>query len=165
MSPEQAEGRVVDARSDIFSFGVVLYELLARQRPFAGSSDVDVMHAIVHDVRKPLGDLDPTVPWELRTLVEKALEKSVDDRYQSAREVVVDLRRSVRARANTGEVTRTTAAAPSRGRWWIAMAMAAIFVVGAVVGRWVVGSREATWHNPLEGASFTRLTDFEGVET
>ena len=62
MSPEQASGRPVDARSDIFSFGVVLYEVLAGRRPFCGSTNLEVFHAIVHDAPQPLGG---DVPAEL----------------------------------------------------------------------------------------------------
>ena len=73
MSPEQLEGRAVDARSDIFAFGVVLYEVLTRHSPFAGNSDIDLMHAVVHKEPQPL---PPDLPEALRTIVEKALEKT-----------------------------------------------------------------------------------------
>src|SRR6266508_4414290 len=78
MSPEQAVGRPVDARSDIFSFGAVLYEVLAGRRPFAGASDVDVLHAVVHRAAEPLPE---NVPLPLRMLLEKALEKDPADRF------------------------------------------------------------------------------------
>src|SRR5688572_22775860 len=72
MSPEQAVGQAVDARSDIFAFGVVLYETLSGRRPFTGTSDVGVIRAIVHGDAEPLPD---AVPPALRSIVEKALEK------------------------------------------------------------------------------------------
>ena len=90
MSPEQASGRPLDARSDIFSFGVVLHELLAGERPFAGASDLEVLQTILHGSPRPLGD---AVPLTLRMIVEKALEQDPADRYQTMREVVVDRRR------------------------------------------------------------------------
>lgn len=93
MSPEQALGRPLDARSDIFAFGIVLYELLAGRRPFTGDSDLALMRAIV-DTSPP--ELGPRVPAPLRAIVAKALEKEPTDRYQSMREVVVDLRRVLR---------------------------------------------------------------------
>ena len=96
MSPEQALGQPLDARSDIFSFGVVLYEVLAGQRPFAGASDLDVLHAIIH---RAAGPLPEDVPLPLRMVVEKALEKDPADRFQSMRDMVVDLRRVVRQSA------------------------------------------------------------------
>jgi serine/threonine protein kinase len=93
MSPEQALGRPLDHRSDIFSFGVVLYEALAGRRPFTDASDLDVLHAIA---RQPPPPLPSDVPGALRTVVEKALEKDPGDRFQSMREMVVDLRRVAR---------------------------------------------------------------------
>jgi serine/threonine protein kinase/Tfp pilus assembly protein PilF len=96
MSPEQASGASVDARSDIFSFGVVLYELLAGRRPFAGATDLEVLQTIIHGSAPSLGE---EVPIALRAVVEKALERDPSDRYQSMREVVIDLRRLMRQRA------------------------------------------------------------------
>jgi serine/threonine protein kinase len=90
MSPEQASGQTVDARSDIFSFGVVLYELLAGQRPFSGATDLERLQAVIHKAAPPLGEHFPPA---LRAVVEKALEKDRADRYQSMRELVIDLRR------------------------------------------------------------------------
>jgi len=96
MSPEQASGRPVDARSDIFSFGVVLYELLAGRRPFVGPNDLVVLQTIIHGAAQPLAE---GVPAALRAVVERALEKDPADRYQSMRDLVIDLRRLLRQRA------------------------------------------------------------------
>ena len=93
MSPEQASGDPVDARSDIFSFGVVLYEMIAGRRPFAGANDLEVLQTIKHAAAPPLAE---DVLTALRGVVEKALEKDPADRYQSMREMVVDLRRLMR---------------------------------------------------------------------
>ena len=93
MSPEQIAGRALDSRSDIFSFGVVLYELLARRRPFVADTDLDIMYAIMH---APAQTLPSDVPEALRLIVDKTLEKEPAARYQSMRELVVDLRRVVR---------------------------------------------------------------------
>ena len=96
MSPEQASGQPVDARSDIFSFGVVLYELLAGRRPFAGSTDLEKLQTIIHGAAPALAE---DIPTALRAVAEKALEKDAADRYQSMRELVIDLRRLTRQRA------------------------------------------------------------------
>ena len=111
MSPEQAAGQPVDARSDIFSFGVVLYELLAGRRPFEGATDLERLQALIGRPEPPLADSSPDLPADLRNLVEKALEKNPAERYQTARELVVDLRRSTRATTTakpvvTGVVTK-----------------------------------------------------------
>jgi Tol biopolymer transport system component/tRNA A-37 threonylcarbamoyl transferase component Bud32 len=91
MSPEQASGQPLDSRSDIFSFGVVLYEMLSGKRPFGGRTDLEVLKTIIDGELPPLSE---EVPGAYRNVVEKALEKSPAERYQFMREMVVDLRRS-----------------------------------------------------------------------
>ena len=98
MSPEQASGQPVDARSDVFSFAVVLYELLAGRRPFRGSTDLDVLHAIAHQSADRLPE---SIPLPLRELIERALQKDPAQRVQTMREVVADLRRLVRQSGTT----------------------------------------------------------------
>jgi serine/threonine protein kinase/tetratricopeptide (TPR) repeat protein len=93
MSPEQASGLPLDARSDIFSFGVVLYEMLAGKRPFRGATDLEVLKTIAHGAPEPLGE---ELSVSLRMIVEKALEKDPAERYQSMRDMVVDLKRQTR---------------------------------------------------------------------
>src|SRR5579863_2578820 len=99
MSPEQASGKPMDARSDIFSFGVVLYELLEGRRPFMGATDLEVLQKVIHQPAEPVGG---EVPAALRTVVEKALEKDPAERYQSMRDMVVDLRRMIRSTSEAG---------------------------------------------------------------
>ena len=94
MSPEQASGQPLDSRSDIFSFGVLLYEILSGKRPFGGRTDLEVLKTIIHGELPPLSE---EVPEAYRNVVEKALEKSPAERYQSMREMVVDLRRGHRS--------------------------------------------------------------------
>ena len=101
MSPEQATGRDIDARSDVFSFGALLYELLARRRPFEGERMFDVLNAVANATPEPL---DAAVPIAVRMIVEKALEKDPADRYQTMRELVVDLRRIGRRAAEESVV-------------------------------------------------------------
>jgi TolB-like protein/Flp pilus assembly protein TadD len=128
MAPEQLEGRAVDARSDIFAFGVVLYEVLTRRSPFAGNTDRDVIDAVVHQEPQPL---PPDLPEALRTIVEKALEKDPADRYQSMRDLVVDLKRVARRTASAevrapADAARPPAAARSRRKWAVAATAAAL---------------------------------------
>ncbi|MBS1790123.1 MAG: serine/threonine-protein kinase [Acidobacteria bacterium] len=91
MSPEQARGRDVDARTDIFSLGVVLYELIAKQPLFAGETSADVIAAIIHKEPEPLTDFAPDTPPELERIVHKALAKDMRDRYQTVRDFQIDL--------------------------------------------------------------------------
>jgi len=113
MSPEQASGQPVDARSDVFSFGVVLYELLAGHKPFAGKTDLEVLQTIIHGAPPPLPE---DVPAAVRMVVEKSLEKDPAGRYQSMRELVVDLRRLARQSA---EISGPRARSTVRSNKWI----------------------------------------------
>ena len=83
MSPEQAQGKPVDARSDIFSFGVVMYEMLTGAKAFAGDSAITTLTAILRDEVKPVGDLVPGVPPEIVEIIGLALRKDPKDRWQS----------------------------------------------------------------------------------
>ncbi|HEX3068421.1 MAG TPA: protein kinase [Thermoanaerobaculia bacterium] len=92
MAPEQAAGRRADHRADIFSIGCVLYEVVSGRRAFRGMSTLDTLHRIVHDEPEALSSLVPDLPPELARIVGKALAKDPEERYQSARELAVDLR-------------------------------------------------------------------------
>jgi tetratricopeptide (TPR) repeat protein len=93
MSPEQASGEEVDSRSDIFSFGVVLYELLTGQLPFQGEHQAAIIYSIVNEEPQPVARFNNKVSQELERIVSKALEKEKEERYQHIDEVLADLRR------------------------------------------------------------------------
>ena len=92
MSPEQTRGKQVDARSDIFSFGTLLYQMLTGKRPFIGDNNADIVVAILNQDPVALADAAPGTPSEFEAVVRKALRKDRDERYQSAREMLADLR-------------------------------------------------------------------------
>ena len=156
MSPEQASGRPVDARGDIFSFGVILYELLCGRRPFTGATDLLVLQCIIHQRPEPLDD---QIPWLLKIAVEKALEKDPAERYQTMRDLVVDLKRASRVQtAGTSQLSPEP-----RKRRWLA-AVAAMLAIVTVASFWLLRRTPEPFENPLLGAHFLRLTDFPGYE-
>jgi serine/threonine protein kinase len=160
MSPEQTTGEALDARSDIFSFGVVLYEMLAGRRPFPAETGAEAGKGALPGLPAPLpGHL----PDALRLSVEKALERDPNERYQTMRELVVDLKRALRLSSvqlaqehRPGKIRR----APGR----VAGAIAAAVLVFCAGGFWFLWQRDYFWRNPLAEARIERVTDFEGDE-
>jgi eukaryotic-like serine/threonine-protein kinase len=111
MSPEQARGEPLDARTDLFSFGVLLYELLTGRRPFEGETLADVLRAVCEDEPQPLNVLRPNVPRALEEVVGKLLRKNRDERYQSADELLDDLKQEYlieQVNQITGKALNTT---------------------------------------------------------
>jgi len=108
MAPEQISGKEVDHRSDLFSLGVILYELIALQRPFTGDNDAAIINSVLKDTPQPLARYCADVPGELQRIVNKLLEKNREFRYQSAADVLSDLRRLKDGAALSGVSTGLT---------------------------------------------------------
>ncbi|MBA4123793.1 MAG: protein kinase [Acidobacteria bacterium] len=106
MSPEQATGKGITHQTDIFSFGIVLYEMLSGRLPFQGESPMDVIGAILHKEPLPLNQILPELPDEIEQIVGKALRKNTGERYQNTKDLLADLR-SVKQRLDYEEVGRS----------------------------------------------------------
>ncbi len=133
MSPEQARGKALDARTDLFSFGAVLYEMVTGFVPFRGTGTAEIFDGLLNREPTPPVRLNPAAPSDLERIISKALEKDRDVRYQHASEMRADLKRLMRD-TESGRVTSATPAEKSVRnaftKWGIA-ALAAVIVVGA----------------------------------
>jgi tetratricopeptide (TPR) repeat protein/TolB-like protein/predicted Ser/Thr protein kinase len=129
MSPEQARGAGVDRRSDIFSFGVILYEMIAGRRPFGGDTEAAVINSIINDTPEPMTRYKSDVPEGLKRIVDRALAKDVGERYQHADDVVAELRHEKRLlETGVSTVTQVRGAGKSRRRLLHIVIPAAIVV-------------------------------------
>ncbi len=154
MSPEQVRGEPADHRSDIFSLGCVLYEMLSGRRAFNGDTSVETMNAILKEEPPEFTTIDGALPPALERIVRHCLEKSPDERFQSARDLAFDLE-------SVSQASGRAVAAPPKSRtrlriaWVVAAALAAI---GLGAGYWL-GARAGAKSSP----EFQRLTFRRGV--
>ncbi len=133
MSPEQARGEQTDHRSDLFSLGIVLYQLAGGRLPFKGRSTVETLHSIITADAQPLIEISGDIPPEADRIVRKLMEKEPDRRYQNAADLVADLR-NLKRDVDTDRVPMVSGA--PRPRWWLAasfVAIAAILVAGGII--------------------------------
>ncbi len=154
MSPEQARSEDIDFRSDLFSFGVVMYEMSTGKKPFTGKNSLMTLDAVLHDKPVPPGELNPKVPVELEGIIGKAMEKDRKDRYQSATQMKADLQQlkrenesgQVRSGLQTARLrvaSKTFGRPGSRWVFWLLLgSLAMLATVLAAVGAYWWKHRE-----------------------
>jgi serine/threonine-protein kinase len=166
MSPEQALGKDADHRSDIFSTGVVLYQMATGRLPFKGSTPTETITEIVRSEPQPVSELSPVTPPELDRIIRKCMEKDPARRYQSARELVVDLSNLKRDTESGVTATVATRKSPSRSAFiGVAVAAALMVAVGFLLIRsdlWLSGrdSIESIAVLPFENGTGDQESDY-----
>ena len=168
MSPEQAQGKKVDTRSDIFSFGVVLYEMVTGARAFEGDSALSTLSAILRDEARPVAEFAPDAPPQLEMVIQRCLRKNPDERWQTMKEVQMALS-ALKHESDSGTLYRArltatsvppvpsaSAAKVAKERKntpvWAALAGGALALT-AVVGGGVWWTRHRTPPAPVEQAA------------
>ena len=170
MSPEQALAAPLDHRTDIFSFGVMLYEMVTGQRPFRGASNAAVYDAILHHTAAPATTLQPELPYELQLIIERALEKKPEQRFQTAAELKAALKT---LKHESGSVAFAPASGaipqplrqPGWRRWGAKAAIAgSVMIVIAAAGYLLWSGLKTTKAPAMRVANFTQLTTAPGQE-
>lgn len=153
MSPEQVLGEEVDSRTDLFSLGVVLYNLVTGRLPFSGTSPTDSISKILHAQPEAMDSFIERVPVELERIVRKCLEKDRKLRYQHASELCADLKRLKR----DTDASKFAAEVSKRNRRWPLLWVTVLLAIGitAAVGFWFLSSRKETSEAPLTPVPFT----------
>jgi len=171
MSPEQARGETLDQRTDIFSLGVVLYEMVTGERPFKGKSAIDILHAIINQEPAPATEFNSQLPPELSDILAKALAKEAPERYQHAGDFELDLRRFKRAlESNSLISTQRSAISPGAQKPTLTVAtiiVGALVVLGVAAAAWLIGQWTASHKGSsvgLENVTLTPLTTDPGYE-
>ena len=147
MSPEQIRGVAVDARSDVFSFGSVLYEAATRARPFVAETAVETMHKILNEKPPPVEERNPGVPAELRRVIRRCLAKSPEQRVQSMKDLAIELREVVDEwdTLTTASISGSTISeAPKVSRPnYVLIGAGLVAVVAVVLAVWALGKKPA----------------------
>jgi serine/threonine protein kinase len=143
MSPEQAQGKVVNPQSDIFSFGAVLYEMLTSRRAFDGDSPVATLSAILRDEAKPIGEMAPDVPPQLQQVVNRCLRKDPDARWKSMKQVESELT-ALKQQSDSGQLYQPRIPEVKRRPAKLIAAVAVIAALTVAAAAWWWWARRAS---------------------
>jgi Tol biopolymer transport system component len=164
MSPEQAEGKPVDQRSDIFSLGILLYEMATGQRPFTGDTGISILSSIIKDTPPAITDVRPDLPPPLARIVRRCLIKDPLRRYQAARDLQTDLE-DLKQDVDSGVLSAPVSARIAQpASVWRVPRKAAYFIAGGFVllaagAAWFAAARYLGAPAPFTATEFQRLTD------
>ena len=164
MSPEQAEGKSVDHRSDIFSIGIILYQMATGERPFKGDTTVSILSSILREAPASVTEVNPDIPRDLGKIIRRCLTKDPERRYQSAKDVRNELE-ELKQDVDSGEVLGGVPTARSRNRRPVLAAVAVVAVIAGTLGYILRPAEvaEVTTGSPIAG-TFTQLTSQPGLE-
>jgi serine/threonine protein kinase/tetratricopeptide (TPR) repeat protein len=165
MSPEQVRTKELDSRSDLFSFGAVLYEMATGKRPFEGASSGEICGAILHQKPRPVSQLNPQMPLHFEAIIDKALEKNHDLRYQHAADIRTDLQRLKRdsesgqiSASSSGTVTEAKGQSATLWKFAVPMLLVVLLVAGGLYYRSHRQGKRLTEKDTLVLADFANST-------
>ncbi len=176
MSPEQVRGQTVDYRSDIFSFGCILYEAATRQRPYVADSDVETMHKILHDKPPAVDAINPRAPAEVRRMIRRCLEKNRDQRFQSIKDLAIELREIVEefdalspSAPSATPLPVSSPAMPSPRRTGLVVGIAVAGLIGVLgigfgLHGWLGGRKAEIVREPFESMRMTTLVGGRDIQ-
>ncbi len=163
MSPEQVEGLPADGRSDLFSLGVILYQLITGERPFVSETFTSLLMKIVQEDPPPIDAKNKDVPQSLKHIVEKLLSKKPDQRFQTGKELAIALRRVVREIDEKRQHSNETKILPLRIKW--TAIMASVVSLAMILGSYLVYQKQVDTMTELTLDSGGSLAEFMAIES
>ena len=163
MSPEQAEGKTIDPRSDIFSMGIILYEMATGERPFKGDTAASLLSSILKDTPTSVTSLNHKLPSILARIIKRCLVKDTEHRYQTAKDLRNELE-ELKREVDSGEVLESAPSSSPGHRWLLPAVIVALTAVAAIIGYFLRPAEDSQESASLPAGEFMRLTTHVGNE-